>query len=50
MYDVPFPSPQRPRILIQLSATDRIALAQLEDLPLPRRYNWFLKLRNWGNA
>ncbi|XP_032776750.1 DENN domain-containing protein Crag isoform X6 [Daphnia magna] len=37
MYDVPFPSPQRPRILIQLSATDRIALAQLEDLPLPRR-------------
>jgi hypothetical protein len=39
MYDVPFPSPQRPRILIQLSATDRIALAQLEDLPLPRRYN-----------
>lgn len=38
IHEVPFPSPQRPRILIQLSATDRIALAQLEDLPLPRRY------------
>lgn len=38
IYDVPFPSPQRPRILIQLSATDRIALAQPEDLPLLRRY------------
>lgn len=37
IYEVPFPSPQRPRILIQLSATDRIALAQPEDLPLPRR-------------
>ena len=37
IYEVPFPSAQRPRILIQLSSTDRIALAQPEDLPLPRR-------------
>ncbi|KAG8233162.1 hypothetical protein J437_LFUL014114 [Ladona fulva] len=34
--DIPFPSPQRPTILIQLSATDRIILTQPEDLPLPR--------------
>ncbi|KDR07911.1 C-myc promoter-binding protein [Zootermopsis nevadensis] len=34
--DVPFPSPQRPRILIQLSATERVVLTQPEDLPLPR--------------
>ncbi|XP_046401074.1 DENN domain-containing protein Crag isoform X3 [Ischnura elegans] len=34
--DIPFPSPQRPGILIQLSAVDTIMLIQPEDLPLPR--------------
>lgn len=35
--DVPFPSPQRPCILVQLSAAERVLLTQPEDLPLPRR-------------
>lgn len=34
--DVPFPSPQRPRILVQLSPAERVILTQPEDLPLPR--------------
>nr|CAD7392907.1 unnamed protein product [Timema cristinae] len=34
--NVPFPSPQRPQILVQLSASDRVVLTQPEDLPLPR--------------
>ncbi|XP_074094810.1 DENN domain-containing protein Crag isoform X2 [Cotesia typhae] len=34
--DIPFPSPQRPRILVQLSASDRLILTQPEDLALPR--------------
>ncbi|XP_039291612.1 DENN domain-containing protein Crag isoform X2 [Nilaparvata lugens] len=34
--DVPFPSPHRPRILLQLSAETRLILTQPEDLPLPR--------------
>ncbi|XP_068081493.1 DENN domain-containing protein Crag isoform X2 [Anabrus simplex] len=34
--DIPFPSPQRPRILIQLSSVERVILTQPEDLPLPR--------------
>lgn len=36
--NVPFPSPQRPRILVQLSVKERVVLSQPEDLPLPRRY------------
>lgn len=36
LYDVPFPSPERPRILVQLSAEEKIALFQPEELPLPR--------------
>ena len=36
LFDVPFPSPERPRILVQLSDEDRIALFQPEELPLPR--------------
>ena len=36
LYDVPFPSPERPRILVQLSADEKIALFQPEELPLPR--------------
>lgn len=36
--DIPFPSPQRPRILVQLRVKDRVILTQPEDLPLPRRY------------
>ncbi|XP_036140650.1 DENN domain-containing protein Crag isoform X3 [Monomorium pharaonis] len=34
--DIPFPSPQRPRILVQLSSQDRLILTQPEDLALPR--------------
>lgn len=34
--DIPFPSPQRPRILVQLSNLDRLILTQPEDLALPR--------------
>ncbi|XP_012257987.2 C-myc promoter-binding protein isoform X2 [Athalia rosae] len=34
--DIPFPSPQRPRILVQLSGFDRLILTQPEDLALPR--------------
>lgn len=34
--DIPFPNPQRPRILVQLSGTDRLILTQPEDLALPR--------------
>ncbi|XP_076226850.1 DENN domain-containing protein Crag isoform X1 [Nomia melanderi] len=36
LYDIPFPSPQRPRILVQLSSSDRLILTQPEDLALPR--------------
>ena len=36
LYNVPFPSPERPRILVQLSKTDKIALYQPQELPLPR--------------
>ncbi|XP_047003127.1 DENN domain-containing protein Crag isoform X1 [Schistocerca americana] len=42
--DIPFPSPQRPRILIQLSASDRLVLTQPEDLPLPRSGAGFREL------
>lgn len=34
--DIPFPSPQRPRIFVQLSSQDRLILTQPEDLALPR--------------
>ncbi|XP_015124873.1 DENN domain-containing protein Crag isoform X2 [Diachasma alloeum] len=34
--DIPFPSPQRPRIFVQLSSIDRLILTQPEDLALPR--------------
>ncbi|KAI5696245.1 hypothetical protein M8J75_010233 [Diaphorina citri] len=34
--DIPFPSVHRPRILVQLSLTERLILTQPEDLPLPR--------------
>ncbi|KAG1687290.1 DENN domain-containing protein 4C [Nymphon striatum] len=48
MLNVPFPSPQRPRILIQL-ASDRISLAQPEDSPLPLSGASFRQfLRNLG--
>ncbi|XP_076181368.1 DENN domain-containing protein Crag isoform X3 [Ptiloglossa arizonensis] len=36
LYDIPFPSPQRPRILVQLSSKHRLILTQPEDLALPR--------------
>ncbi|CAB0019371.1 unnamed protein product [Nesidiocoris tenuis] len=34
--EIPFPGPQRPRMLVQLSQIDRLILTQPEDLPLPR--------------
>ncbi|XP_076639422.1 DENN domain-containing protein Crag isoform X4 [Colletes latitarsis] len=36
LYDIPFPSPQRPRIQIQLNSKNRLILTQPEDLALPR--------------
>ena len=44
LYHVPFPSPERPRILVQLSSSspaqgqiqDIISLYQPQELPLPR--------------
>ena len=36
LFDVPFPSPERPRILVQLSAVENVALFQPEELHLPR--------------
>nr|XP_033775547.1 DENN domain-containing protein 4C isoform X2 [Geotrypetes seraphini] len=35
MHNVPFPSPQRPRILVQLSAHDSLILSQPVSTPLP---------------
>ncbi|RXM34207.1 DENN domain-containing protein 4C [Acipenser ruthenus] len=46
MHSVPFPSPQRPRILVQLSAHDALILSQPVCTPLPLRsddkkhYTW----------
>ena len=36
LFDVPFPSPERPRILVQLSSVENIALFQPEEIHLPR--------------
>ena len=36
MHEVPFPSPQRPRILAQFCNGAAISLAQREDSPLPQ--------------
>lgn len=48
MLEIPFPSPQRPRILIQLNNTS-ISLAQPEDSPLPLSGASFRQLlRNLG--
>ncbi|XP_078532088.1 DENN domain-containing protein 4C [Lissotriton helveticus] len=35
MHNVPFPSPQRPRILVQLSAHDALIMSQPVSTPLP---------------
>ncbi|XP_075464148.1 DENN domain-containing protein 4B isoform X1 [Ascaphus truei] len=35
MYNVPFPSPQRPRILVQMSSYDNLLLCQPVSSPLP---------------
>ncbi|XP_070177502.1 DENN domain-containing protein 4C-like isoform X1 [Littorina saxatilis] len=48
MYDVPYPSPQRPRILVQL-AHDSLSLCMPEDSPLPHSGASFITLlRNLG--
>lgn len=36
MFDVPYPSPERPRILVQLTH-DSLSLCMPEDSPLPQR-------------
>ncbi|XP_014255544.1 DENN domain-containing protein 4C isoform X2 [Cimex lectularius] len=36
MEEIPFPSPQGPGILVELSPTDKLFLTQPEELPLPR--------------
>merc|ERR1719295_748411 len=36
LLDIPFPSPERPRILVQLSAEEKVALFNPEELHLPR--------------
>jgi len=41
---VPFPSAQRPQLLLQLSPEQRLILTQPEDLPLPRSGARFSKL------
>lgn len=42
--EVPFPSPERPQILVQLSMDTQLILTQPEDLPIPRRYNVHIKI------
>ncbi|XP_030213798.1 DENN domain-containing protein 4B [Gadus morhua] len=44
MHNVPFPSPQRPRILVQLSPYDNLLLCQPVSTPLPLSGASFLKL------
>ncbi|XP_037639859.1 DENN domain-containing protein 4B-like [Sebastes umbrosus] len=44
MHNVPFPSPQRPRILVQLSPYDNLLLCQPVSSPLPLSGASFLKL------
>ena len=39
LLDIPFPSPERPRILVQLSAEEKVALFNPEELHLPRYAN-----------
>ncbi|XP_050402671.2 C-myc promoter-binding protein isoform X3 [Patella vulgata] len=48
MYDVPYPSPQRPRILVQLK-DDSISFCMPEDSPLPQSGASFISLlKNLG--
>ncbi|KAK6640985.1 hypothetical protein RUM44_012684 [Polyplax serrata] len=42
--NIPFPSPQRPRILFQMSADEKVVLYQPEDIPLPRSGAGFKEL------
>ncbi|XP_061552933.1 DENN domain-containing protein 4B-like isoform X4 [Phycodurus eques] len=44
MHNVPFPSPRRPRILVQLSPNDNLLLCQPVSSPLPLSGASFLKL------
>uniref|UniRef100_A0A665U941 DENN/MADD domain containing 4B n=1 Tax=Echeneis naucrates TaxID=173247 RepID=A0A665U941_ECHNA len=44
MHNVPFPSPQRPRILVQLSPYDNLLLCQPVSSPLPLSGASYLKL------
>ncbi|XP_038660525.1 DENN domain-containing protein 4C isoform X1 [Scyliorhinus canicula] len=49
MHNVPFPSAQRPRILVQLSALDTLTLSQPVSTPLPLRgANFSTLLMNLG--
>ncbi|XP_064416259.1 DENN domain-containing protein 4B [Latimeria chalumnae] len=44
MHNVPFPSPQRPRILVQMSPYDNVLLCQPVSSPLPLSGASFVKL------
>ncbi|KFV84550.1 C-myc promoter-binding protein [Struthio camelus australis] len=49
MHKVPFPSPQRPRILVQLSPHDNLILSQPVSSPLPlRQVEFSTLLQNLG--
>ncbi|NWJ04325.1 MYCPP protein, partial [Crypturellus undulatus] len=48
MHKVPFPSPQRPRILVQLSPHDNLILSQPVSSPLPLRQVFSTLLQNLG--
>ncbi|NXX45914.1 MYCPP protein, partial [Tricholaema leucomelas] len=49
MHKVPFPSPQRPRILVQLSPHDNLILSQPVSSPLPlRQVTFSTLLQNLG--
>ncbi|KAK2718660.1 hypothetical protein QYM36_005859, partial [Artemia franciscana] len=44
LLEIPFPSPNQPRVLVQLNENVRLSLSQPEDLPVPRRGASFRQL------
>uniref|UniRef100_A0A8C2SQP0 UDENN domain-containing protein n=1 Tax=Coturnix japonica TaxID=93934 RepID=A0A8C2SQP0_COTJA len=49
MHNVPFPSPQRPRILVQMSPYDSLLLCQPVSSPLPLRWGPIMGSGLWGD-
>lgn len=47
--DVPFPSPQRPHILVQLDPYEYVVLTQPEDFPIPRRLVSFIFIHTFSH-